>query len=258
MKRTTIISGVAMALAVSAGAAAAQDGGNPYWIQPAQDDLASRLFPGFAGMLGESGRATVTCMIEADGHPYLCDVVEEAPQGLGFGSAARVIVASAEVGAARIAGEVVPATVRTTVRFHAPDRAAPFGGWTGPEPSAARLALARDLIGTMRPEARPSSYRERMLDGLDHDRREVVRPWIDELFPRDDKRETESLTLQMARLFDEDELRRIRAGEPVRRPSEEEFNSACPDATSDELAALNELRRRYCDRYECGVEAAGA
>src|SRR5690606_36083592 len=98
--------------------------------------------------------------------------------------------------------------------------------------------------------------RDEMMDGLDYDRRAVVGPWLDELFPRDEAREKATMALQLARLFDETELRRIRAGESVDWPSEEEFFAACPDPTPAELAAMDELRGRYCERYECGIEPA--
>ncbi|HYC99081.1 energy transducer TonB [Brevundimonas sp.] len=256
MKRTSTVLGLAAILTAVGGAAAAQEQSNPYWSSPVQQDLAGKLYPGFAALLGESGRVRLLCPIQADGHPYLCEVVDEAPRGLGFGAAARVVVASAEVGAARRDGVVVPSRIQTAVRFRMPDRRAPYGGWTGPEPTPATLALAREMVEErVGAEGLPPVYREQMLDGLDHDRRAVVTPWLDELFPRDAAREKAVMAIQMARLFDEAQLRRLRAGAPVDWPSEAEFLAACPDPTPADLAAMEELRRRYCERYECGVDA---
>lgn len=245
----------ACALAGVGGGAAAQEQVNPSWAKPVQTDLAERLFPGFAATIGQSGRVTVRCEIEADGHPYLCDIVDEAPHGLGFGSAARVIIASAEVRAARVDGLIVGRTIQTTVRFLMPEDDAPFGNWTGPEPSESRLALARALVETMTSDFAPS-LREEMMDGLDFDRRATVSQWIDELMPRDPAREKEVATIQFARLFDEYQLRRLLARQPVDFPSEEAFYQACPDPTPAEAAALVELKRRYCDRWECNVDPA--
>lgn len=254
MKRAGTISVLAVVLATVGGTAAAQEQTLARWSHPVQPDLAAELYPGFASLLGESGRVLLICRIEDDGHPYLCEAVREAPHGLGFGAAARVVVASGEFTAARRDGEIVPSRIQTTVRFWSPERA-PFGGWTGPEPTPAALALAREMFDEMAAARKlPASYRDEMMDGLDHDRRAVVGPWLDELFPRDEAREKEATTLQMARLFGEDGLRRLRAGEPVDWPSEEEVYAACPDPTPEERAAMEELRRRYCERYECGVD----
>lgn len=246
---------LAAACAVTAlcGAASAQEWISPTWTKPVQGNLAADLFPRFAATIGQSGRATVRCRIESDGHPYLCDVVSEAPHGLGFGAAARVIVASAEVSAARVDGLVVSSTIQTNVRFLMREGDTPFGNWKGPEPSESRLALARTLVETMT-ETLPPSFRDGMIDGLDFDRRATVTQWIDELMPFDPARAKEVTAIQFARLFKEADLRRLIARQPVNLPSEAAFYEACPDPTPEERAALDELRRRYCDRWECDAD----
>lgn len=256
MTRAMTVLGLAAILSATAGMTTAQDRTPARWSSPVQADLASELFPRFASLLGESGRVLLICRVEGDGHPYLCEVAREAPHGLGFGAAARVVVASGEFAAARENGEIVPTRIQTNVRFWSPNRA-PFGGWSGPEPTPAAVALAREMFDEMAAaEQLPASYRDEMMDGLDHDRRAVVGPWLDELFPRDAAREKEATSIQMARLFGEDGLRRLRTGEPVDWPSEDEVYAACPDPTPAEQAAFEELRRRYCERYECGVDPA--
>lgn len=253
-----IIGALAGAVALCAGAAPAQQRVNPYWKTPVDAELAGDLFPGFAAWVAQEGRVEVRCHVPADGRPYDCTVVEETPPGLGFGAAARVMLTSAEVATARIDGRPVPSVVTTTVRFWLPDRVGPGGSWTGPEPTPARLALARRVVAGPRKEGLPEMFdREQMLDGLDHDRRAVVRPWIDELFPPDPEAELKAAAVAMARLYSEADLRRILAGEPVDYPSEDEFFSAWPEATPQEEAKLEELRRRYCARYECGASAEG-
>lgn len=246
--------GLAALLAAPGGMAAAQDRTPASWSRPVHPDLAAELYPGFAGMLGEPGRVLLICPIEADGHPGPCEVAREAPHGMGFGAAAKAMVATGEFTAARQGGEIVPTRIQTTVRFRPLDRE-PFGGWIGPEPTPAALALAREMFDEMAAASQlPASYRDEMMDGLDDDRRAVVGPWLDELFPRDEAREKEATSIQMARLFGEDGLRRLRAGEPVDWPTDEEMYAACPDPTPAEEAAFEELRRRYCERYECGVD----
>lgn len=254
MTRAMTIGVLAAALAAPAAIAAAQERTPARWSRPVQPELASELYPGFAGMLGESGRVLLICRVETDGHPGPCEVAREAPHGMGFGAAAKAMVATGEFTASRQNGEIVPSRIQTTVRFRAHDWT-PIGGWTGPEPTPAALALARDMFDEMAAASQlPASYRDEMMDGLDPDRRAVVGPWIDELFPRDEAREKEVTSIQMARLFGEEGLRRLRAGEPVDLPTEEEAYAACPDPTPAEEAAFEELRRRYCERYECGVD----
>lgn len=236
---------VTMALA-GAGPVAAQEWTDPVWKVPADPELASRLYPGFAGLIQIPGQARVKCWVEADGHPFVCTVIQESPHGLGFGSAARVIVASAEVGVGRIDGQPVPTTVQTTIRFRMPER----GRWEGPEPSDTQLSLAREILQSM-PEWSPPDSRETMMDGLDFDRRAVVGPWIDELFPTDREAELQVAALQMGRLYSEAELRRVLAGENLPARSPDELAAACPDLTPEEELVVAELRRRYCERYGC-------
>ncbi|MEN5170029.1 hypothetical protein ABE444_10715 [Brevundimonas pondensis] len=246
--KTTIVTAAAMLIAAEA---AAQDFKPPAWAAAPDGELASDLFPGFAAFLGVNGRASLTCRIVQDGPPFLCRVDNESPSGLGFGAAARLVAASGQIRAARRDGEVTPATIQTTVRFFRPEESM-FGGWTGPDPSPQRLALAKALLASGMKDAKGlPSYREMVLDGLDVDRRSVVRAWLDELMPYDQAQELATATTQIARLFSEDDLRRMMAGEEVEWPSEAEFMAACPDPTPAQRAALDELKRRYCSRYSC-------
>lgn len=255
--KAEMILGLIAALVAGTGDLSAQEPSAPYWAEPVQPDLAEQLYPGFAALLGQSGRATVACPVETEGHPYLCEVVDEAPRGLGFGAAARVMMASAKIGLRHIDGVPVPGRIQTTIRFHMADENSPFGGWTGPEPTPAALKLAREMVEEVMPGELPRTYRETMMDGLDYDRQQVVAPWIDELLPRDKAREKEVLAIQMARLFDLETLRLIQSGEAVDWPPEDLVYAACPDPTPAELAAIEEVRRRYCDRYECGADPMG-
>jgi hypothetical protein len=238
----------------AAGSVCAQERTDPYWLAPADEELASRLYPGFAALMQTPGMARIKCWVEADGHPYLCNVVYESPRGLGFGSAARVIVASAQVGLGRVDGQPAPASVETNIRFRAPE---PARGWDGPEPTGAQLSLAREIVESM-PDWSPRDRMEAIMDGLDFDRRAVVGPWIDELLPMDRETDLRIAALQMARLYSEVELRRVLAGEPVDDRSPEALDAACPDLTPEEELAMAELRRRYCDRYDCEIIAAGS
>lgn len=228
---------------------------DPSWTAAPDPDLGADLFPGFASFLGLDGWGTIQCRLTRDGHPWRCEIYDEGPHGLGFGSAARVVITSGQLRAARQDGEIVPASIRTTVHFSMPETVM-FGGWTGPEPSARQTALATRLVA-LSGEDFPDSFRDRLMDGLDYDRRAVVRGWLDELLPFDAAQARQSLILQIARIYSEDQLKRMVAGEQIRPPDQRRFYQACPDPTPEQLAALDELRRRYCDRWDCGANPPG-
>ncbi|GAA0640805.1 energy transducer TonB [Brevundimonas lenta] len=231
-----------------AGQEAGQDFVPPAWSRPVSAANAAQMHPAFAGGIGIGGVATVKCRAAADGPPTECVVVREAPEGLGFGAAALQMLATAEVRAARLDGEVSPRWVQTNVNFLAPDMGAPSE--VRAEPSPASLALARKLVDLMEADL-PPPPRDLWSGGLDAERREVVRPWIDELMPRDPVRDREVRALQLINLFSDVELQRMIERKPVRMPSTEEMLAACPPPTPDELAAMAEIRRRYCARYAC-------
>ena len=221
------------------------------WKRAPDGDLPTQLYPGFAATLGVGGWAIVECEIERDGHPFNCRATDERPYGLGFGAAARLVVASGELTTARRSGMPVSASMRTVVHFKAPD---PDALETRPKPSATRMRLAKELLEghaeySTEPEGSP-------LDGLDYDRRSIVQPWVDELMPVTAEGRLNAVIIQFARLFTEDELRDFLSGEWGEPPSLEEFEAAYPRLTPEEEAARQELRRRYCDRFGCGAEGA--
>lgn len=221
------------------------------WKRAPDGDLPTRLYPGFAATLRVSGWAIVQCEIERDGHPFNCRATDERPYGLGFGAAARLVVASGELTAARRGGVPVSGSMRTVVRFNAPD---PDTLETRPEPSGTRMRLARELLESH--DDFPKDPEGDALDGLDHDRRGIVQPWVDELMPVTPEGRLQATIVQFARLFTEDELRALLAGEWVEPPTPEEFDAACPDLTPEEEAGRQELRRRYCERFGCGAEGS--
>lgn len=240
---------VAAALMALASPAVAQVIEDPSWEQWPDPDVTTWLTPEFANWIGVSGRAAIACIVEADGHTFKCRAESETPEGLGFGAAARLVVASGQLRARRLGGLISPGIIRNTVRFYAPPIDQPDEPWDGPEPTARQLALAREVVesaGVILPIAQDS------LGGLDFDRRAVVGPWVDELFPVSKERLIATRALQLARLLDEEDLKRLRNGEPVERPTDEAFRAAEPQATPEEIEALHELRRRYCARYGCG------
>lgn len=214
------------------------------WAATPDPDVTVELMPGFAAQLGVNGWARIRCYQRQDGHPYNCRVVDERPYGLGFGAAARVIVASGELKLGRAGGTPVPGEMQTTVRFYVQDELS----WKGPEPTKIQMQLARQLVD--RALARDEPEYDDSLDGLDYDRRSVVQSWMDELFPEERAQRRETLALQLARVASEADLRRLLAGQHVAMPDEQLFEAAAP--TSDvQKRATEELKRRYCARYDC-------
>jgi TonB family protein len=66
---------------------------NPDWLErPSGADLA-RYYPSLAQALGVQGRAVIECVVGVDGRLNDCVVIEEAPQGMGFGAATVEIAA---------------------------------------------------------------------------------------------------------------------------------------------------------------------
>jgi len=249
----TVLTGLMGLLACLPLEAKAQELVAPSWIAAPDPELAAELLPWFAGLIGVAGRATIKCLAIEDGHAFRCEVVEESPAGLGFGSAGRLVVASGTVAAARMGGRPVARWVQTRVQFHSFDMDAPMEQWTGRTPTPEGLALARQVVETMPFQAIP--HMDDLMGGLDHDRRAVVRPWIDELLPGYETVMGEAPIIQTARLFSEDQLRDILAGRYVALPDEKQIARACPEPSPEELAALRELRRRYCERFGCEIES---
>lgn len=224
----------------------------PVWRTPPDPNLAAELMPGLAGLMGISGRATIRCLAVEDGHPFRCHVADERPSGLGFGSAARLTVASGEVRAARSDGHVVPRWISSTVNFMAFDLDQPVQQWTGPEPSEEGLALARRVVETDPTVIAPTM--DDLLAGLDVDRRAVITSWIDELLPGYVAMMTDAPAIQLARVLTPDALRTILSGGYVPTPDDETYEAAFEDVSAEDVIALREIRRRYCERWNCSLE----
>lgn len=221
----------------------------PSWTTPPDPELAAELLPPFAAVIGVDGRATVRCLAERDGHSFLCEVVDEYPKGMGFGAAGLLVVASGEVRAARVNGRPVPRWVQTTVRFDAFGLDDPVEAWTGREPTQEALDLARQVVETG-PTYRAAAL-EDMVRGMDADRQPIVLGWIAELLPDHLRTMEDAPVVQTARVFTAAQLRTILAGGTVPLPDPDVYDAALPDLSPADMAAMRELRRRYCQRWSC-------
>jgi len=79
----------------------------PDWVaKPTGDDLA-RYFPERAQEEGVAGKATITCVVTAQGLLERCKVVKEAPKGYGFGEAAVGMASAFRMSPKRVDGQAV-------------------------------------------------------------------------------------------------------------------------------------------------------
>lgn len=61
---------------------------SPDWAERPSGAEVSKSYPSRAGQLGYAGQATLSCVVEADGHLAGCKVLSEEPADRGFGDAA--------------------------------------------------------------------------------------------------------------------------------------------------------------------------
>ncbi|MET4683596.1 TonB family protein [Brevundimonas faecalis] len=217
---------------------------NPSWREPPRS--SSTDHPIFAHNLNISGSALVHCTVSDGGIATNCQILEEAPSGLGFGTAAINVVQRARLNPRRVDGMAIQASIETRVNFKTPPalQGESVPVWTGPEPTADQIAAAleRTKIVGVKP-----SFHQLGVDDLPEDRREIVRAWVEELFPNQDAVE-QYTALAMARL----QAKQTSLGATGYRPSPEDFLLAI--GRPEVAVAKAELKRRYCAAYDCGVE----
>ena len=266
MNRTVGAAIVATIIVGSGGTALAQDKAkrrgnpvvieNPAWVVPPQVDGDD--YPIFAAYLGLNGSVSIECLITPQGSPENCLVQDERPTGLGFGEAAKRIVLRHRLTPRRVNGVAAPARFVVRLPFTAdyaePEDAAapPTMPWNGPEPSAAQIANARDVIEAV---GIPPVAQRLGLGELPESRRIAILAWATELFPPDAEL-VESIALGMARLWAKEALDRFVLGTEAPQITEAEVRAAY--AGPDFTAIDAEMKRRYCAQYDCGptVETA--
>ena len=123
---------------------------NPSWAR-----LASPEFPETATANGVAeGRATVRCTANRNGTLANCVVIEEMPEGQGFGAAALAAARRARLSPRTVDGAAENASVQFTVRFIAPV------GEASPPPPPTPLPL---IVTTIVPIPDPASPRSTTL-----------------------------------------------------------------------------------------------
>ncbi len=97
--------------------------------------------------MGMSGRAQVTCDVEADATVDHCVATSEVPIGLGFGAAAIHVASGFHMNPATFDGAPVKGNYTTIIKFVHPGHSPLKPLAAIPPSSDAKLALARELIG---------------------------------------------------------------------------------------------------------------
>lgn len=119
---------------------------NPDWLEKPSGEDVARHYPDLAAQLGLGGRATISCAVAASGAVVNCNVVQEAPEGLGFGQAAQSMAPIFRMNPKLKDGTPVSGgTVRIPIRFAIPES----------PPTAPRVALAG--AGAINPAARATA-----------------------------------------------------------------------------------------------------
>jgi hypothetical protein len=248
----------ASVLAFTMGAPADAQTTNPYWIRSPDPDATGDFMPAFANDLGINGQATIRCLVEKAGSPSRCEVVSEAPDGLGFGAAGIQVVMTGYLSPKIVDGRPQPGVIQSTVHFQAfpidliPATVTP---WSGPAPTPRAIELAEAIVE----RDLPKMLAEKVYDlrGLAPERHAEVMRWIDELIPVDKHEVVTTMGLILARTVSEADLAAQLANRtpPSTVPGLEEWDEASSDIVSRKtLKGLQALHDRYCAHYACSVD----
>ncbi|MET4683597.1 hypothetical protein ABIE19_001506 [Brevundimonas faecalis] len=214
---------------------------------PTPDD-----FPPFAAALGVNGWAEVNCRVTNNGLPNACTAVRARPDGLGFAEAAVRVIERARLSSADTSADGREFTVRVPFQISPlSEEATP--PWTGPTPNALQLESGRRYARRgVEPIVR--LRRQWRLNQMPPEMRRTTEGWISELFGNVET-DRQRRGLNMARVLAARGLDVM----PPKQPDDwteswvPQLNQASRDLHPRE--PMNELRRRFCARYDCGPTA---
>jgi TonB family protein len=245
---------VAVLLLGTAGCATAVT--PPRWATVPDGEAMGEAYPAFAADAGIVGGARLRCVAAASGKLERCRVVDVWPEGLGFDQAALTLTPRFETHPP-MAGEVPrDGQVEFNILFALPP-IEPIAAWTGDEPSAETLALARRVAVRMFDLA----GREQDIDvgGVDEDRRAAVDRIIAQVQQESRPRLIDATALALGRTVSPANLSLLTQGQ--RRPPRPQMSEEMLKSAGDQIEAAVQrqnarLRELYCAEYSCERPAA--
>jgi len=243
--------GAVVALWALAAAANAQEVVNPSWAElPAPDDMAE-AYPGFAATAGIHGQARLGCLGLPDGRLATCDVLWEAPEGLGFGAAALEVAPRFRLSPRTVDGEASKSRIVFSVQFFRPefDAAPPY---EGPEPEAGELALAMPLAGMMMEDTWGAE--EGFELDVDESRRPVVERIVAEAEAEFEHEQIGTLARALARVLTPAQIESMTAGvEPADPlpPIEALYDAGAAEGLDISNRFSGRVKQKYCALYAC-------
>ncbi|KQY85004.1 hypothetical protein ASD25_08395 [Brevundimonas sp. Root1423] len=228
---------------------------DPSWSSIPDGEAMSDAYPGFASWIGVSGWAQVRCRGDLLGNLAECRVIKAVPAGLGFDRAALALTPRFKMNPRQENGEVEKSSVEFTVRFLLPPEE-PIVPWTGSEPSAETMALARIAASRMA-ETRGGPATRILADlDVDADRIEPVTAMVERVSTEYAARSPETGALMLARTGNLDQLRALAEGRrpPGPIPSREAIEAASAESEALGREFGQRLRERYCARYACPAD----
>jgi hypothetical protein len=184
---------------------------NPRWIEGPDAAMAARARPPVVGLLGLSGVARLRCRIDASATPENCEVVAEAPAGLGFGRGALGLAPRYRLDPGLMAQGAQGETVIVTASFPASeDDSEPFAA---PSPRSQKAAaLARQFLADGIPlirKALDGDWRAReaaMTEGMDPAAAADAKSAVQTAIAHAEDHYIEAITATYAALYSESQL----------------------------------------------------
>jgi TonB family protein len=239
----------------------------PRWIETATVAAAAAATPRLARFMALTGAARLRCRVEADATLSGCEVLGEAPAGLGFGAAAAALSRRYRLDYRLMAEGARGETVVLDIGFPAPhEDAAPVAL---PTPRSSRaLALAKSYLARSGSTAEPDP--ERLWRQLDAGADANVDPrvladakaafWTAAAHARE--RYADGLAAIYASLYGEDQL--AAADAMSRNPALQSFKAKKPQLNPALMAVAmriadeitEDARAAFCRSHGCGPSAA--